>query len=149
MLNEFFRDLRFGGRLLRRSPAFTFTAIVSLALGIGGATAVFSLINAIVLRSLPVPDPQQLYVAEVHMPRRDFGNILSAPTFNRVRDALAERKVGELFAASSVAGMQLQLEGQGAPARGNGRGRLRRIKRTAERLRKSRAAPPVPSRRHP
>jgi predicted permease len=119
MINEFFRDLRFGARLLRRSPAFTFTAIVSLALGIGGATAVFSLINAIVLRSLPVPDPQQLYVAEVHMPRRDFGNILSAPTYDRVRNALAQRKVGELFAASSVAGMQLQPEGQGAPARGN------------------------------
>ena len=119
MLKEFLRDLRFGARLLRRSPAFTFTAILSLALGIGGATAVFSLINAIVLRSLPVPDPQQLYVAEVHMPRRDFGNILSAPTFDRVRDALAQRKVGELFAASSVAGMQLQLDGEGTPTRGN------------------------------
>lgn len=119
MLKEFARDLRFGARLLRRSPAFTFTAIVSLALGIGGATAVFSLINAIVLRSLPVPDPQQLYVAEVHMPRRDFGNILSAPTFDRVRDALAQRRIGELFAASSVAGMQLQPDGAAAPARGN------------------------------
>lgn len=119
MLKEFLRDLRFGARLLRRSPAFTATAIVSLALGIGGATAVFSLINAIVLRALPVPDPQQLYVAEVHMPRRDFGNILSAPTFDRVRDALAQRNAAELFAASSVAGMQLQPEGQGTPARGN------------------------------
>lgn len=60
---EFFRDLRFGARLLRRSPGFTSTAVLSLGLGIGGATAVFSLVNAIVIRSLPVPEPQQLYQA--------------------------------------------------------------------------------------
>ena len=60
MLSEFFRDLQFGVRLLRRSPGFTFIAVLSLGLGIGGATAVFSLVNAIVLRTLPVPDPQEL-----------------------------------------------------------------------------------------
>ena len=53
MVLEFFRDLRFGARLLRRSAGFTFVAVLSLALGIGGATAVFSLVNAIVLRTLP------------------------------------------------------------------------------------------------
>jgi predicted permease len=118
MLLEFFRDLRFGARLLRRSPGFTFTALLSLALGIGGATAVFSLVNAIVLRSLPVPDPQQLYVAEVQRPNQDHGEIFSGPTFDRVRDALAARKVGELFAATSPAGMQLQPAGDTNPARG-------------------------------
>ena len=118
MLIEFLRDLRFGARLLRRSPGFTFTAVMSLALGIGGATAVFSLVNAIVLRTLPVPDPHQLYVAEVHRPNQEFGEILSGPTFDRARDALASRKLAELFAATSTAGMQLQPAGDSNPARG-------------------------------
>jgi predicted permease len=119
MFKEFLRDLRFGARLLRRSPGFTFTALVSLALGIGGATAVFSLVNAIVLRSLPVPDPHQLYVAEVQRPGQDHGEIFSGPTFMAVRDAMAQRRVGELFAATSVAGMQLHPAGETSPGRGN------------------------------
>ena len=118
MFTEFLRDLRFGARLLRRSPGFTFTAIVSLALGIGGATAVFSLVNAIVLRRLPVPEPQQLYVAEVHRPNQDHGEILSGPTFVSVRDAMAQRQAGELFAATNFSGMQLQPAGDTNPMRG-------------------------------
>ncbi|HET7698550.1 MAG TPA: ABC transporter permease [Vicinamibacterales bacterium] len=119
MLTEFLRDLRFGARLLRRSPGFTFTALVSLALGIGGATAVFSLVNAIVLRPLPVPEPDQLYVAEVQRPGQDHGEILSSPTFLAVRDAMAQRGAGELFAATNPAGMQLQPAGDGNPVRGS------------------------------
>ena len=118
MIVEFIRDLRFGARLLRRSPAFTFTAVVSLALGIGGATAVFSLVNAIVLRTLPVPDPQQIFVAEVVYPGQEHGNILSAPTYNSVRNELGARNVAELFAATSPQGMQLQPDGDPNPARG-------------------------------
>ena len=68
MIVEFFRDLRFGGRLLRRNAGFAVTAVLSLGLGIGGATAVFSLVNAIVLRTLPVPDPQQLHQARSQSP---------------------------------------------------------------------------------
>lgn len=105
MITEFLRDLRFGARLLRRSPGFTFTALVSLALGIGGATAVFSLVNAIVLRTLPIPDPQQLHLAEIHAPGQDYGQILSAPTFAQMRDAVAARNAGELFAATGPNGM--------------------------------------------
>ena len=119
MVSEFFRDFRFGARLLRRSPGFTFTALVSLALGIGGATAVFSLVNAIVLRSLPVPNPQQLHQVEVQAPGREFGGILSGPTFIQMRDALAAQNAGELFAATSPQGMQLQPGGGETPMRGN------------------------------
>jgi len=119
MLLEFFRDLRFGARLLRRSPGFTFTAVMSLALGIGGATAVFSLVNAIVLRTLPVPNPEQLYVVEVERPNQGHGELLSGPTFQRTRDAMAERKVGEVFAATNPTGMQLQPAGDANPTRGN------------------------------
>ena len=118
MLREFIKDVRFGARLLRRSPGFTFTAVMSLALGIGGATAVFSLVNAIVLRTLPVPDPQQLYIAQVERPGRDHGEILSGPTFLRLRDEAAARGNVELFATTGPAGMNLQMAGSPTPSRG-------------------------------
>ena len=54
------RDLRYAFRILRKSPAFTAVAILSLALGVGANTAIFQLIDAIRLRALPVNDPQDL-----------------------------------------------------------------------------------------
>jgi hypothetical protein len=54
------QDVRYGLRILRANPAFTTVAILSLALGIGANTAIFSLIDAILLRDLPVRDPGQL-----------------------------------------------------------------------------------------
>jgi predicted permease len=119
MIIEFFRDLRFGARLLRRSAAFGSVAVLSLGLGIGGATAVFSLVNAIVLRTLPVPDPQQLFQAQSVAPGREYGDLFSAPMFEHARHELAARAAGELFAATSVAGMQLQSDGEAVGARGN------------------------------
>src|SRR5262245_49258291 len=116
-VREFFNDLRYGARLLRRSFAFTLIAVLSLGLGIGGATAVFSLVNAIVLRTLPVPDPQQLYQLDV-LRRQDHSDLFSSPTFQAARDQVAGRNV-ELFAATSVAGVQLQPDGEALPARGN------------------------------
>jgi predicted permease len=59
-LESILRDVAFGARALLRSPAVTFVALVSLALGIGANTAIFSLLDAVLLRSLPVKDPRQL-----------------------------------------------------------------------------------------
>ncbi|HEX6495548.1 MAG TPA: ABC transporter permease, partial [Acidobacteriaceae bacterium] len=58
-------DVRYGVRQLRRFPVFALTAIVTLALGIGATTAIFSVMNAVLLRWLPLPHPQQLYYLHV------------------------------------------------------------------------------------
>jgi hypothetical protein len=55
-------DVRYAARVLLRSPGFTATAVVSLALGIGANTAMFSILDALVLRSLPVADAERLVV---------------------------------------------------------------------------------------
>ncbi len=60
-VENIFRDITYALRNFRKSPGFTATAIVTLALGIGGTTAIFSLIHAVMLRSLPVADPASLY----------------------------------------------------------------------------------------
>ncbi len=71
------QDLRYGARLLRRNPAFTTVAVLSLALGIGANTAIFTLIDAVMLRLLPVKDPGQLVL---------FGRAFPYPRYEQFRD---------------------------------------------------------------
>jgi predicted permease len=72
-------DIRYGLRILRKSPGFTAVAVLSLALGIGINTAVFSLINAVLLRTLPVKNPEQLVVF-------NHRNDISYPMYQDLRD---------------------------------------------------------------
>jgi putative ABC transport system permease protein len=59
-MRNLWSDLRFGMRILRRNPGFTLAAIVVLALGIGANTAIFSIVNAVLLRPLPYPDASRI-----------------------------------------------------------------------------------------
>ena len=63
-VETFLRDLKYGGRMLRRSPIVTTVAILSLALGIGANTALFSVVDAVLLKTLPVEAPDRLVVLE-------------------------------------------------------------------------------------
>jgi len=69
LLETLWQDLKFGLRLLRFNPAFAVAAILSLALGIGANTAIFQLLDAIRMRTLPVKNPQEL--AEVRIADRN------------------------------------------------------------------------------
>jgi hypothetical protein len=59
-MTNFLADLRFGLRMLRKSPGFALTTIAVLALGIGANAAVFSVVDAVLLRSLPLRDPERV-----------------------------------------------------------------------------------------
>lgn len=81
-LDKFWRDLRYGFRSLLQSPGFALTAILTLALGVGANTAVFSVMNAVMLRSLPVADPTRLVYLRTTNPPHGTGTVDSNETFS-------------------------------------------------------------------
>ncbi len=86
LIEDLTQDVRYGLRTLRKSPGFTAVAALSLALGIGANTAIFSLVDAVLLRMLPVKSPEQLVAIESFDQRGERSKIFSYPIFERLRD---------------------------------------------------------------
>lgn len=84
-MNGFFQDLRYSLRQLRKSPGFTLVAVVTLALGIGATTAIFSVVYGVLLRPLPYKDPSRI-VAIFEVNNRGGRSRLADPNFDDFRD---------------------------------------------------------------
>ena len=91
MLDTWSQDVRYALRSLRQRPGFTLAVVLSLGLGVGGTTAIFSVVYAVLLRPLPYRDPDQLHQIRVFW--GDFSSTLSAA------DRLALHEVGHGTAA--------------------------------------------------
>ena len=88
-LETFLRDLKYSLRMLARTPGFTAVAVLTLALGIGANTAIFTLLDQVLLRLLPVKDPQQLVLLTMrghHYGNNWGGNAISYPMFRDFRE---------------------------------------------------------------
>jgi predicted permease len=86
LADELAGDANYAFRLLRRSPAFTAVAVLSLGLGIGANTAIFSLIDAVLLKTLPVDDPQRLFFVDNSGGKSGGSSGPPYPCFERLRD---------------------------------------------------------------
>src|SRR5918911_3188336 len=114
MMESLFKDLRFAVRSLMKRPGFTAIALIALALGIGANTAIFSLVNAVVLQPLPFPEPDRL--VWVYGNIRNGGNRASVSPLDFL-DYRSQNKTFEQFAASGTLPLSVTLTGSGEPER--------------------------------
>lgn len=125
-LERLLRDLRLAGRVLVKSPVFALSATITLALGIGATTAIFSAMNAVLLRRLPVPDPQRIVYLTVPNGQPygasntgDSDSSFSLPVFEALR---GERRVfSDLMAFAPLSTDKVDVRaGSNAPEQASG-----------------------------
>ena len=113
-LEVFVQDVRYGVRMLLKSPLFTAVALTTIAIGIGANTAMFSLVDAILLRPLPYPDPQRLIVVGTNQRGESMMSPMGTADFLAWRD---RQQTFEQVAAFGGVGGSFALSGMGVPER--------------------------------
>src|SRR5688572_12762932 len=108
-LDAVMKDIRYGARMLRANPGFTFVVVLSLAAGIGANSAIFSIANAVLLKTVPIAEPDQLYVMR-YQSRLPVQQRISYPFFEQLRGGFPASD--GLAAMSRVARMRLTAEGE-------------------------------------
>jgi predicted permease len=113
MLQALLRDLRFGSRTFIKSPGFTVVAVLTLALGIGAFTGMFSVVNGVLLRPLPFKDPDGLVLIKETIPR-----ISPDPAWIPAPDVIDfEQRTSAFDGVGGFVDTQMDLTGMGSPSR--------------------------------
>ena len=92
-MTDFIRDLRYGLRTFRKSPGFALVSVLTLALGIGANTAIFSLVDAIILRPLPYPSPEELVGLGQWRNQRGEGYVQTGVSAPNVADIAKQKRI--------------------------------------------------------
>jgi putative ABC transport system permease protein len=116
MIADLWQDLRFGARMLLKQPGFTLIAVLTLALGIGANTAIFSIVNAVLLRPFPYKEPERLVILR----ERVSGGSGFSPSYPNFADWRAQNTVFDSMAAA-LGNESFNLTGAGEPERLQGR----------------------------
>ena len=117
-LEEFAQDVRYAVRMLRKSPAFTFVAVLTLALGIGANTAIFSVVHAVLLKALPYPQADRLVMVYEDVRLPNYQNKKNEPSPGNFSDWSHENTVFESMTA--YRNRSFNLTGEGEPAQVEG-----------------------------
>jgi predicted permease len=116
LLDELRADVRYAGRLLRRSPAFAAVAVLSLGLGIGANTAIFTLLDTVMLKSLPVKEPARLFFVDNSGGKSGGNSGPPYPCFEILRDR--NRYFSGMAAFKAGASMNVTIDGVRERVRG-------------------------------
>ena len=109
MLENIYQDVRYGLRMLRKNPGFTAVAVLTLALGIGANTAIFSVIDHILLRPLPYHDPDRLALVSQSNFKRGYAQIIITPEELRLwqeQNSVFEELGGEIYDSRTLTGIE-------------------------------------------
>src|SRR5215510_9106677 len=122
LIDALMRDLRFAVRMLAKTPVFTTVVVVTLAFGIGANTALFSLVDNLLLRSLPVRDPDHLVQLQVFQKgfgasRKDkpLASMFDPATFNAVR--AQKQLIADVVGFLQLDRPTISVDGEGEPTR--------------------------------